>query len=176
MSRDDDQAWAELVDSFNASADTDGDQPWPDAEDIDPSLDDEAGRRDRDDDGRLGRGVGVGELGRGNGFGDRFGDGFDDDSADGPRQGADSHDDEAASDHFVPPTPTPIPRGDAVSRLAWAAVIGGPLGLIVAAVLSWRPSDELLLFAVMAFVAGFVTLIARMRERRPDDPDNGAVL
>ena len=63
-----------------------------------------------------------------------------------------------------------------VSRLAWSAVIGGPLFLLLAA-LAWRnlPSS-LLLLALAAFVGGFITLVARMPQEPPDDPDDGAVV
>jgi hypothetical protein len=77
---------------------------------------------------------------------------------------------------YEPPEPPPLPRGDLVSRLAWAAVIGGPVFLLVAALL-WRSLPTfLLLLALTAFVGGFVTLVARMPPERPDDPDDGAVV
>ena len=77
---------------------------------------------------------------------------------------------------YVPPEPPPLPRGDLVSRVAWSAVIGGPLFLLIAA-LSWRTLPSmLLLIALLAFVGGFVTLVARMPQEHPDDPDDGAVV
>jgi len=79
-------------------------------------------------------------------------------------------------DGYQPPEPPPLPRGDVISRVAWAAVIGGPLFLLVAAML-WRSLPTfLLLLALMAFVGGFVTLVARMPQEHPDDPDDGAVV
>lgn len=88
----------------------------------------------------------------------------------------DPPDDEDDEDRFVPPEPPPIPRGDVVSRLAWGAVIGGPLFLLIAA-LTWRTlPSTLLLVALLAFVGGFVTLVARMPQDQPDDPDDGAVV
>ncbi|PZF79341.1 hypothetical protein C1I92_31715, partial [Jiangella anatolica] len=83
--------------------------------------------------------------------------------------------DEAAN-HFVPPPPAPIPRGDRVQQLAWAGVIVPPIALIIVAIMSWRPSDQIVFLAVVAFVAGFVTLVARMRGHHPNDPDDGAVI
>jgi hypothetical protein len=62
----------------------------------------------------------------------------------GPRAG-DVHDD-LDDDGFVPPEPPPFPRGDLVSRVAWAAVIGGPAFLLVAA-LAWRSLPTILLLA-----------------------------
>jgi len=88
-----------------------------------------------------------------------------------PRDG-ESEDEEG----YVPPEPPPLPRGDLITRLAWGAVIGGPLFLLVAA-LTWRTLPSLLLLlALLAFVGGFVTLVARMPHDPPDDPDDGAVV
>jgi len=88
--------------------------------------------------------------------------------------GSDEHD--LDDEGFVPPEPPPLPRGDLISRLAWGAVIGGPVFLLVAA-LAWRTLPAvLLLVALLAFVAGFVTLVARMPAEHPDDPDDGAVV
>ena len=79
-------------------------------------------------------------------------------------------------DRFVPPEPLPIAPGDFVTSLAWVAVLGGPLVLIIAA-LAWRGiPGELVLAAVVAFIGGFVTLVARLPRERPDDPDDGAVV
>ena len=83
-------------------------------------------------------------------------------------------------DHFVPPEPPPLPRGDAISRLAWAGVIGGPLVLLLAALLGgylpFGVPTAVLLLALAAFIGGFVTLVARMPGESPDDPDHGAVV
>jgi hypothetical protein len=79
-------------------------------------------------------------------------------------------------ERFVPPEPPPFPRGDLISRVAWAGVIGGPVFLLLAALL-WRSLPTLLLLlALTAFVGGFVTLVARMPQDGPDDPDDGAVV
>lgn len=78
-------------------------------------------------------------------------------------------------ERFVPPEPPPLPHGDALSRIAWAAVIGGPLFLLVSA-LAWRNLPTwLLLTALGAFIGGFVTLVARMPGERPDDGDGAVV-
>ena len=79
-------------------------------------------------------------------------------------------------DHFVPPPPPPLPRLDPVSRVAWAALLGGP-SLLVLFVLSGRLLPPFVVaFAIVAFVAGFVTLVARMKDRPDQDTDGGAVL
>lgn len=78
---------------------------------------------------------------------------------------------------YVPPEPPPLPRGDLVSMLAWAAVVLGPLFLFVAG-LFWRDANRLwLVLAVVAFVGGFVALVMRLPARRDaDSDDDGAVV
>ncbi len=79
-------------------------------------------------------------------------------------------------EEFVPPDPGPLPRGDLLSRTAWAGVIGGPLFLLIA-VIAWRSAPPLLeLLASVAFVGGFVILVSRMPKHRDDDDDDGAVV
>jgi len=79
-------------------------------------------------------------------------------------------------ERYVPPEPPPLPRGDLVSRLAWAGVLGGPL-LLLLATLAWPSMPQwMLLGSLAAFVGGFVTLVSRMPARPPDDPDDGAVV
>lgn len=78
---------------------------------------------------------------------------------------------------FVPPEPPPLPRGDVVGVLAWAAVLLGPLFLLVAG-LFWQEASPLWLgLAVVAFVGGFVALVMRLPSHRDvDDDDDGARL
>jgi hypothetical protein len=79
-------------------------------------------------------------------------------------------------DRFVPPEPPPITSTDLVSRLAWLGVIGGPLFLLVAA-LVWRALPTLVVIvALAAFIGGFITLVARLPRDRDDGPDDGAVV
>ena len=78
-------------------------------------------------------------------------------------------------ERYIPPDPPPLPRGDLISRLAWAGALGGPIFLLVA-VIAWRTAPQLLLMlAIVAFVAGFVTLVARMPQHRDDDGDGAVV-
>ncbi len=85
---------------------------------------------------------------------------------------------EDPDDHYRPPPPPPLPQIDRVARFAWAGALGGPLLLVVAAVLGLRLEGWVGLLAIGGFVAGFVTLVARMKERPPTDsgPDDGAVV
>ncbi|MGH8776432.1 MAG: hypothetical protein ACRDWI_15130 [Jiangellaceae bacterium] len=138
MSRDDEQVWADLVESFNAPPGTDEPQ-WPAAEDVGP---DDSGAEEPVAD------------------------------APAPTQALA----EDADDHFVPPPPPPLPRGDRVSRLAWIAVLGVPVFLVLAVAVGWRLSSWLSALAVGVLIGGFATLVARMRGRDPYDPDDGAVV
>lgn len=81
-------------------------------------------------------------------------------------------------DHFVPPSPVIHLPHDPVARFAWAGIIGGPV-LLLANVWGIFTLDGLApAVGVLAFVAGFVTLVVRMPERLPIDegPEDGAVL
>jgi hypothetical protein len=81
-------------------------------------------------------------------------------------------------DHFQPPVPPPIPVPDTLGRFAWAAVLGGPLFLFIAALFDLGVSGWAGFLALSAFVGGFVTLVARMKDRPPTDlgDDDGAVV
>lgn len=81
-----------------------------------------------------------------------------------------------ADDHFVPPPPPPLPRGDVVSRLAWAGALGAPVFLVVAVALDWQLPSWATTLAVIALLAGFTTLVTRLRGHDPHDPDDGAVV
>jgi hypothetical protein len=188
-----DAAFAAIIADFSTSPPS-GTGPWPASEDLDEDLHD----ADPDGSGRAGDQVGgpddsPDDDGRGDGRA-RLDDGrqrrdhrrerrdsgrrrivLPDDSEDDSRSDRSTGDDED-DEGYVPPDPPPIPRGDLVVRIAWTAVLGGPLFLLVAA-LTWQDLPAFLLFiALLAFIGGFVTLVARMPAERPDDPDDGAVV
>ncbi len=79
-------------------------------------------------------------------------------------------------DDFVPPPPPPLPRGDRVSRLAWLGAVGGPILMVLTALLDLAPFVAAA--GLAGFVVGFGVLVARMPDRgRTDDGwDDGAVL
>jgi hypothetical protein len=79
-----------------------------------------------------------------------------------------------SEDGFVPPEPPPLPRpSHPADKWGWGAAIGGPVLLVGSTMLglpTWIGG-----IGVAAFIAGFVTLVARMRNER-DSGDDGAVV
>ena len=84
----------------------------------------------------------------------------------------------AEEERYVPPPPPPLPRADAVTVAAWAALLGGPALVIVMTLAGLSVARSVAVLALVAFVGGFVTLVARMQDRPPTDsgPDDGAVV
>ena len=144
-----DEEWSRLVAGWTAAPDARGDHDDPDGAEPDRSADAAApGRDDEWADVRPERSGPPAEL-----------------RSDG-------------EDHFVPPEPPPLPTADTPTRLAWTAVIAGPLYLLLATLFDWQADGLVGLLAVAAFVGGFVTLVARMKDRAPLDGsgDDGAVV
>ena len=83
-----------------------------------------------------------------------------------------------AEDHFVPPVPPPLPRLEPATKLAWIALFGGPLYLLISTAVGSTISGLAAFLAVAAFVGGFVVLVLRMDNGRPPDSgsDDGAVV
>ena len=81
-------------------------------------------------------------------------------------------------EHFVPPEPEPLPRPEAPTRLAIAAVVLG-LALIGLYLTGYLPGLGAVLGGC-AFLGGAATLVSRLRvdDEDDDDPDphNGAVV
>lgn len=94
------------------------------------------------------------------------------------RPATDAPEDEENDNRYVPPPPPPLPRLDSVAKGAWAALIGGPLYLLLATLLGWQVSGLAALLAVAAFVGGFAVMIFRLGDgpSRGNGPDNGAVV
>lgn len=82
--------------------------------------------------------------------------------------------DPLAEEHYVPPEPPPLPRAGWRTWLPWVGVLGVPVFFL--AVVVFRPSlpSEVVLVAVLGFVAGFLTLVLRLPNHRDDDGDDGA--
>ena len=91
-----------------------------------------------------------------------------------------SDDDFDADDegHFVPPEPPPLPAADTTAKFAWLAVIGGPVLLLLAVLLSWDMTWWLATLGIGGFLGGFGTLVSRMKsdDEDGDDPGRGAVV
>ncbi|MFI6155680.1 hypothetical protein ACIBCA_23675 [Kitasatospora sp. NPDC051170] len=86
---------------------------------------------------------------------------------------------ESDEGHFVPPEPPPLPAADVTAKFAWLAVLGGPALLLVDAVVWQEVSGWPAWVGITAFLGGFVTLVARMKDRdedEPEDPNHGAVV
>jgi hypothetical protein len=157
-----DAAFAAIVADFAAPAPP-GVAPWPAAEDVRPDeppvtevpLDDASD-------------VGLPES---RGPRHRLPDGGD--APGGSDAGSEPGEPE---ERFVPPEPPPITSTDLPSRLAWIGVLGGPLFLLIAA-LVWRTLPTLVVIGTLAaFIGGFVTLVARLPRDRGDGSDDGAVV
>jgi hypothetical protein len=76
-------------------------------------------------------------------------------------------------EHFVPPTPPPLPQLDSLAKGAWVALFGGPIYLVVATAAGWSVPGIAAFCAVAAFVTGFAILVLRMNEAGPGGPDDG---
>ncbi|MET7753320.1 hypothetical protein ABZT27_01245 [Streptomyces sp. NPDC005389] len=102
----------------------------------------------------------------------------------GPRDYSPAEPDDApdGSDegHFVPPEPPPLPDADVTTRFAWLAVVGGPVLMLVAVLLSWDMTWWLTTLCIGGFLGGFATLVGRMKHDDDDDgfddPGRGAVV
>ena len=163
----DDSAWDALVAGFHAPMDRGAPTPWPVAEEL-----------------------GAAEVeGPGESTTTPTGSGADSETglssrlirrasneADGGVEAYETPDDE--DDHYEPPPPPPLPESEPITRFAWAGVLGGPTVLVLNAVLGWPLGTWVGGLAVIGFVGGFVTLVARMPDRSPEDDgwDDGAVL
>jgi hypothetical protein len=146
--RDDDAVWADIVAQFDRTPD-DTEAQWPEAE----NLDDERNASSFD----LTRSLRPAQ--------ERV-------EPPAPELA------DVPEEHFVPPPPPPLPKADVVTRWAWIALLGGPLLLLIAALTGFDVRGWPGLLAVGGFVGGFVTLVARMKDRPPTDtdPDDGAVV
>lgn len=179
----DEAVWLDLVARFGAPAPADGESPWPDREDlagpvgVTPAMgpspdtmpaDAQPGEPPTNPTGLPGLPV----------MPPVPGDPWPYPAAgSGPRDAPRPAD--PAEDHFVPPVPPPLPRLQPATKLAWIALFGGPLYLLIATAVGATISGLAVFGAVAAFVGGFVVLVLRMDNGRPPDSgsdDNGAVV
>jgi hypothetical protein len=150
-----DAEWASLVEQFNLPAAEGHDATpvprWPASEDVD-----EGSYEPLID-------VPAGLI---------VGDTDEDPPEEPPARRAEDH-----HEHYIPPEPPRGPKLDWISRAAWLGLIGGPLLLILAALLNFG-TGRITTLAVVGFIGGFLTLVIRMKDRLPpeDTPDDGAVV
>jgi len=78
-------------------------------------------------------------------------------------------------EHFVPPDPGPVLGGDPLLTMAWFAVAGMPILLLVV-LIAWRSAPSALVQAAcIVFVLGVAVLVWRMPTHRdPSGDDTGA--
>jgi hypothetical protein len=72
-------------------------------------------------------------------------------------------------EHFVPPPPLPLPHLDAMTRIGWAAVIGGPVLLVLVVLFGRSLPGWVPLLGVLTLVGGFGLLVSRLRPSTDDD-------
>ncbi|MDT0264939.1 hypothetical protein RM844_01410 [Streptomyces sp. DSM 44915] len=96
-------------------------------------------------------------------------------SDEGPRDWVADEEDEG---HFEPPEPPPLPETDLSTKVAWLAVLGGPLLLLGTVLLQLEMTWWIVTLGVGGFLGGFATLVGRLRDGDDDwqDPGNGAVV
>ncbi|MEI8056606.1 MAG: hypothetical protein WCI29_04315 [Actinomycetes bacterium] len=80
------------------------------------------------------------------------------------------------SEHFIPQPPPPLPETDPITRVAWAGLLGGPGLIVLAALLGLGMEPWMVILALAAFLGGFATLVARMRDSKLEGWDDGSVL
>ncbi|WP_405106010.1 DUF308 domain-containing protein [Micromonospora sp. NBC_01405] len=171
-----DAEWARIVAGFH-TAPAAGAHPWPAAEDVDDEPGEPAaggaGRVGTDEGGtatdvrRLPWAADISGVSVGQGRQDEPSllDGLDTFGADLP---------DGAEERYTPPPPPPLPR---ISKYAVAGVLAIIAGFVLFLNPSLLPVDRsvVTLFGFTGILAGFVTLIWRLRPGdSDDDPDNGA--
>jgi hypothetical protein len=79
-------------------------------------------------------------------------------------------------DSFIPPEPPPLPKLDLVGRFAWGGALGGPLLLFAGVLAPGLVGPAVVTLGVLAFVAGFLTLVLRSPHEPEDGWDDGSVV
>lgn len=185
-------AWLDLVARFDESVPTAGeDVPWPEREDLPgppvrvPPADGESPAPDpQPDASALADGLAAPPdpwpVHPGADAGEPDGQPMTGQPAFGPGQGPRDAPipDAPELNHYIPPPAPPLPKFSLTTKIAWVALFGGPLYLIIATVAGWAVSGLAAFLAVAAFVGGFALLVLRMDSGPPKDrgPDDGAVV
>ncbi|MDR0505046.1 MAG: hypothetical protein LBG70_04480 [Bifidobacteriaceae bacterium] len=93
-------------------------------------------------------------------------------AGDGPRDWQVNEDLE--EEHFVPPQPPPIGRSEPLLVLAWVAVVGSALCLMIVGLTHWPIHWMVRNALVVALLGGIGLLVWRMPQQRENPEDNGA--
>lgn len=170
---DEDAAWRDLVARFDAPAAVDQPSPWPDREDTErePEKRDDV-EQDNADGGKTDPvppvalfQTGTSTIGTPTVSSWRT-----------SGQPTVNPEDE----HFIPPTPPPLPQLQPLTKAAWLALFGGPAYLLIATAMGWSMPGIAVFCAIAAFVGGVALLVLRLNDSDPssddDDNDDGAVV
>lgn len=188
----DEAVWLDLVARFNAPATADEAPPWPDREDLagpvhvtpaipptaPPSVPEALPREPPTNPSGLPGLPVLPSMPEGAAPDDTTTDqpwpGLG--AASGPRDAQPA--DDPAEEHYIPPVPPPLPKLNPVTKIAWLALFGGPLYLLINRAIGATISTLAAFLAVAAFVGGFVVIVLRMDNGGPPDsgPDDGAVV
>ncbi|WP_446216117.1 DUF308 domain-containing protein [Micromonospora sp. IBHARD004] len=177
--------WARIVAGFDTGP-APGSRPWPAAEDVDDPVDpsepaggaapragaEESGGPTATDVRRLPYAADISGISVSRGRQDEPSllDGLDTFGADLPA--------DADEEHYTPPPPPPLPRFSKYAVVGMLAIIVGFVLFLSPTVLPVSDPSVVTLLGFTGILAGFVTLIWRLRPGDTDDhdPDDGAVV
>lgn len=94
------------------------------------------------------------------------------------RDEPDDEDDVDDEEHFVKPDPPELPRGDVLTKVAWAVMLLAIAYPLVSLGVGWPLPGWAIALAVVVFIGGIVIHVVRIRDPRSDEPgsDDGAVV
>ncbi|MDT0529421.1 DUF308 domain-containing protein [Micromonospora sp. DSM 115977] len=177
--------WARIVAGFHTTAPRGGDNPWPAAEDVDDppgpasgpvtfGTPDEPAGPTATDVRRLPYAADISgvSLSRGRQDEPSLLDGLD-------TFGADLPDDESEDERYTPPPPPPLPRFSKYTVVGVLAIVVGFALFLFPSLFPVADPSVVNLFGFTGILAGFVSLIWRLRPGGDDDerdPDDGAVV
>jgi hypothetical protein len=90
----------------------------------------------------------------------------------------DEDEQEDDEEHFVRPDPPELPRGDMLTKVAWAVMLLAIAYPVVSLATGWPLPGWAITLAVVVFIAGIVIHVLRIRDPHSDEPgsDDGAVV
>jgi hypothetical protein len=94
------------------------------------------------------------------------------------RDEPDDEDQPEDEEHFVKPDPPELPRGDLLTKVAWAVMLLAVAYPLVSLGTGWPLPGWAIALAVVVFIGGIVIHVLRIRDPRSDEPgsDDGAVV